>query len=168
MPGELSVAFECWGSTSEPDDRLYNTSSHMCETSDYVYLSADDYTGTVEYRHEYFETEKLGAQRYYGFLERHLQSIHVTTSADEKRVTSFSCKQSLIENNKLPMKLVSCFRGHKVIDGLYDAFIILTTLERNNEALYSALMVSGVSFENGLSFQRRYLEAISLQDRGVQ
>jgi hypothetical protein len=165
VPAKYSAAFECWGSSSEPDDRLFNTSKHKCETSDYIYLSADDYTGTVEYHHEYIETDQLGTQRFYGFLERHLQSIHVTTSADEKRVTSFVCKQALVENNNLNMKLVSCFRGHKVIDNLYDAFVILTTTEQENEALYSALMISGVSYKNGLAFQKRYLEAIRL--RGV-
>jgi serine protease Do len=163
VPGKLSAAFECWGSSSEPDDRLFNTSKHKCETSDYIYLSSDDYTGTIEYHHEYFETDQLGTQRFYGFLERHLQTIHVTTAADEKRVTSFVCKQGLVENNNLNMKLVSCLRGHKVIDGLYDVFVILTTTEQENEALYSVLMLSGVSYKNGLSFQKRYLEAISLQ-----
>ena len=163
VPGKISAAFECWGSSSEPDDRLFNTSKHRCETSDYIYLSADDYTGTVEYHHEYIETDQLGPQRFYGFLERHLQSIHVTTSADEKRVTSFVCKQALVENNNLNMKLVSCLRGHKVIDGLYDAFVILTTVAQENEALYSALMLSGVSYKNALAFQKRYLEAISMQ-----
>lgn len=160
VPGKLSSAFECWGSTLEPDERLYSTTSHKCETADYVYLSADDYTGTVEYRHEYFEAEELGAQRFYGFLETHLQSIHVTTEAEEKNVTSFACKQGLVENNGVNMKLVSCFRGHKIIDGLYDAFLILTTVEEDDEALYSVLMISGVSFENGTAFQKRYLESI--------
>lgn len=163
VPGKLSAAFECWGSSSEPDDRLFNTSKHKCETSDYIYLSSDDYTGTVEYYHEYFETDQLGTQRFYGFLERHLQSIHVTTEADEKRVTSFVCKQALVDNNYLNMKLVSCLRGHKVIDGLYDAFVILTTVEQENEALYSVLMLSGVSYKNALAFQKRYLEAISMR-----
>ena len=93
----------------------------------------------------------------------HLQSIHVTTAADEKRVTSFVCKQGLVESNNLNMKLVSCLRGHKVIDGLYDAFVVLTTTEQKNEALYSVLMLSGVSYKNGLAFQKRYLEAISMK-----
>ncbi len=168
VPGKLTQAFECWGSTSEPDERLYNASSHKCETSDYIYLSADDYTGTIEYKHEYFETEKLGVQRFYGFLERHFPLIHVTTDADEKRVTSFVCKQGLVENNKLHMKLVSCLRGHKVVDGLYDAFIILTTVEQDDAALYSVAMVSGVSYENGIAFQRLYLDAISMQAEGEE
>lgn len=168
VPGKLTKAFECWGKTNEPDERLYNVSSHKCETSDYIYLSADDFTGTIEYKHEYFETEKLGVQRFYSFLEKHIQSIHVSTSADEKRVTSFVCKQGLVENNKLSMKLVSCLRGHKVVDGLYDAFIILTTVEQNNEALYSVLMVSGVSYENGVAFQRLYMDAISMQEEGEE
>ncbi len=166
VPGKLSPAFECWGRTSEPDDRLYNSSSHECETADYIYLSADDYTGTVEYRHEYFEAEKLDTSRFYAFLERHLQSTHVTTVADEKRVTSFVCKQGLVENNKLDMKLVTCLRGHKIINNLYDIFIVLTTIKNNDDALYSALMLSGVSYENGLAFQKRYLDVISMSEDG--
>ncbi len=159
-PGEVSMAFECWGNTRAPDERLYSVASYKCETGDYVYLTADDYTGTIEYRHEYFDTEKLGPQRFYGFLETHFSSIHVSTNAEEKNVTSFICKQGVVDNNKINMKLISCFRGHKIIDGLYDAFLMLTTLEDNDEALYSVLMLAGVSFENGLSFQKRYLDSI--------
>lgn len=168
VPGKLTEAFECWGSTNEPDEKLYNASSHKCETSDYIYLSADDYTGMIEYKHEYFETEKLGVQRFYAFLERHIPSIHVTTDADEKRVTSFACKQGMVENNKLHMKLVSCLRGHKVVEGLYDAFLVLTTAEQDNEGLYSVLMVSGVSYENGIAFQRLYLDAINMLAEGEE
>lgn len=168
VPGKLTEAFECWGSTSEPDEKLYNASSYKCETADYIYLSADDYTGMIEYKHEYFETEKLGVQRFYAFLERHLPSEHVTTDADEKRVTSFACKQGLVENNNLHMKLVSCLRGHKVVEGLYDVFIVLTTVEQDDEALYSVLMVSGVSYENGITFQRLYLDAIRMLTEGEQ
>lgn len=159
--GELSGAFECWGSTSEPDERLYSSSSYKCETAQYIYLTTDDYTGTVEYRHEYFHTEELGAQRFYAFLEKHMQTIHAETSADEKYATNFSCQQALVENNAIDMKLVSCVRAHRIIDDLYDFFLLLTTVEQEDEALYSVLMLAGVSHDNGVRFQRRYLDAIS-------
>jgi len=58
------------------------------------------------------------------------------------------------------MKLISCFRGHKIVDGLYDAFLMLTTIEDDDKALYSVLMIDGVSFKNGLAFQKRYLDSI--------
>jgi serine protease Do len=161
VPGELSATFECWGSTNETDERLYSSTSHRCETSDYIYLSSDDHTGMIEYRHEYFETDQLSTQRFYAFLETHLQSIHAATSASEDHVTRFSCQENLVVNNDLDMKLVSCLRAHKIVDDIYDFFMILTTIEDNDSALYSVLMASGVSFKNGIRLQRKFLDAIS-------
>ena len=90
-----------------------------------------------------------------------MQTIHTETSADEKHATNFSCRQALVENNGIDMKLVSCIRVHRIIDELYDFFMLLTTVEQEDEALYSVLMLSGVSHDNGIRFQRRYLDAIS-------
>jgi hypothetical protein len=160
VPGQLSRAFECWGSTREPDDRLYSTTSHRCETSDYIYLSPDDHTGMIEYRHEYFKTDQLGPQRFYSFLETHLQSIHASTSADEEFMTRFSCAENMVDSNDINMKLVSCIRSHRIIDGIYDFFMILTTDEDDDSALYSVLMASGVSYDNGLKLQKKFLGAI--------
>lgn len=160
VPGQLSKTFECWGSTREPDDRLYSTTSHRCETSDYIYLTPDDHTGMIEYRHEYFETDQLSTQRFYSFLETHLQSIHASTSADEEYMTRFACEENMVDSNGIDMKLVSCLRAHKIIDDIYDFFMILTTDENSRNALYSVLMASGVSYDNGLKLQKKFLGTI--------
>ena len=95
-----------------------------------------------------------------------MQTIHAETSADEKHMTNFACQEALVENNGIDMKLVSCIRAHRIIDDLYDFFMLLTTVEQDDEALYSVLMLAGVSHDIGLRFQHRYLDAISYGEGG--
>ena len=160
MPGELSPFIKCWGDTRKSEGLLYEQVYQTCSTDDDIYLSGNMSSGSIHFRHELFRTEKLGIFRFYNFLESHFKQPHMHLGGDEESVGNFQCESNFVEHNGLNSKLVFCMRAYKKLAGLYDSFMTATTFSRDNEALHTTLVLSGVSYENAVRFSRAYMEAI--------
>ncbi len=160
LPGELARYIQCWGDTRQKGEQLYEASYQGCASSDDIYLSEELSTGGISFRHELFRTGELGALRFAGFLERHAQSPDLYMEGDEESVTRFACTTGFLDHQGVPYKNTLCLRGYKKLEGLYDLFLTTLSQARPEEALHSTLVLSGVSFENALSFSRAYQEAI--------
>lgn len=160
-PGELSPFIKCWGDTRKDEGLLYDQVYQSFSTDDDIYLSGDLSTGSVQFSHELFRTEKLGVLRFYNFLEGHFKQPHTHLGGDEESVGNFQCKSGFVQHNGLSSKVVFCMRGYKKLSGLYDSFMTAITLSRESEALHTTLVLSGVSYENALQFSRAYMESFS-------
>lgn len=160
LPVKLAPFIKCWGdSRHEPDD-LYEQVTQSCATSDDIFLSGEQSTGVIRFRHDIFTSSRLGPLRFYGFLERQFNNANLYTGGDEESVENFECKSDFVEQDQHSFKVVYCLRGYKKLAGLYDVFLTVATLDPGNKALQSSLVLSGVSAENAQNFSKSFLEAI--------
>jgi hypothetical protein len=162
LPGKLAPFIKCWGdSRHEPDD-YYEQTIESCSTSDDIFLSAEQSTGAIRFRHDLFSSDELGMLRFYGLVERQFNQTRLAPRGDEKSVDNFVCTGDLVALGALDAKAVLCLRPYKKLAGLYDAYLTVATLAGRAEALQSTFFLSGVSDANALRFARRYLEAINV------
>lgn len=161
VPAELADFFKCWGDRRPAEEgKLFQTVFQSCSSNDDIYLTRDFATGNFRFRHEVFTAEKMGTARFYNFLERHFSRPHLQARAEEEDVSNFRCTTDFVTHGGGESKVVLCLRAYKKLDGLYDAFLTLASLNADHEALHSSLFLGGVSEENALNFSRDFLEAI--------
>lgn len=161
LPGEMAPFIKCWGDTSKKDELLYEQMYQHCSTNDDLFISDSFSTGSIQYRHDLYATEKLGTIRFYRFLEEQLQQPAIFTQGDGEEVSNYACKTSLVEHNGLTSKVVFCLRGYKKMDGLYDSYLSALTIVSDKEALRTTLNLSGISHESAARLSKAFIEAVS-------
>lgn len=161
LPGELAEFITCWGDTRKTDHTLFEQVYHNCSSNDVIFISDTQSSGTINFRHELFRTDKLSSIRFYNYLEKHFKRPHIIAGGEEESVGSYQCSSDFVEHNGLDYKVVFCMRGYKKLEGLYDSFMAATTLVSNRQSLHTTLVLSGVSYNNAIRFSRSYLEAIA-------
>lgn len=160
LPGKLAPFIKCWGDSRHEADDLYTQVIQSCSTDDDIFLSGEQSTGAIRFRHDLFSSEELGTVRFYGLMEQEFNQPRLDPGGAEKSVDNFVCTSDLINNNDFDAKAVFCLRPYKKLAGLYDAYFTVVTLAENSQAVQSSLLLTGVSDANALKFTRRYLEAI--------
>jgi len=58
---------------------------------------------------------------------------------------------------------VYCARGYKKFFGLYDVVLKAATVDQKKMGLQTALLLTGVSFQNAQQFAKKYLDSITWQ-----
>ncbi len=160
LPGELASFIRCWGNTHPQEEKLYKVVFQSCATEDEIFLGDHLKAGGIRFNHEFFSTIQLNPIRFYGFLEENFSQPRIGFSGEESNVSNFACQTDFVANGSLDSKVVLCLRRYKKLEGLYDAFLSATTLVGPREAVQTSLGLTGVSFENALSFSQRYLESL--------
>lgn len=161
LPGQLAPFMNCWGDTHPKNDSLYEIAHHSCSSSDDFYLSRMHSSGIIRFRHELFTTSEIGRIRFYSMLEERFQDADIHMEGDEDNFTNYQCETDFVEHNDLDSKVVFCMRGYRKLAGLYDVFMTTSTLVSGEENLQSTLVMSGVSYDNGVKFGRSFIESIS-------
>lgn len=164
-PGELASFIDCWSDTETAEEQLYDTAYQSCTSSDDIYLSDEQATGMIQYRHEVYRSRGLDQLRFYRMLESQLQYPRLWTRASEDTVTNYECQDDVLRHQGLRSKVVFCMRAYLKMPGLYDVFVTATTLTRTDEALLTTLLIGGVSHENAIKFPKAYLESLSLESK---
>lgn len=160
LPGQLAPYVQCWGNTPAKEDALLEETFRTCSTSDDIFVSDELSTGTIEFRHEWIRTGELGSVRFYNYLEGNFQGGPFSWQGEKEDFTNFECRDGFVAHDGLDSKVVFCLRGYRKLAGLFDLFLSANTLAGEGEALYSALAMKGVSYDNAIAFSRTYLEAI--------
>lgn len=160
LPARIAPFLKCWGDSRHEPDNLYDQVIQTCASDDDIYLSRQQSTGVIRFRHDHFASSELGSLRFYGLLERQFNRPDFDPGGDEKSVDNFVCTSDLVAGDASNAKVVFCLRPYKKLKGLYDAYLSVATLAGSDQALQSTLFLSGVSDANALAFARSYLEAI--------
>jgi hypothetical protein len=162
VPDELSGFLKCWGDRQpEEGEKLYGKAFKSCSSNDDIYLSSEHETGSFQFRHEVFSTQKMGPTRFFRFLQEHLNNPHMGYRGDEESVSNYQCTSDFVQHGGTESKVILCLRSYKKLDGLYDVFLTANSLTQSTEALHTTLYLGGLSRENALGFSREFVEAIS-------
>ena len=163
VPAGLAAYVNCWGNSEEDEENDLALVYYRCQTNDDIYLSGSLNTGIIRYQHDLVSTGSLGAMRFYRQLEKRSHYPRLRLDGDERSVTNYQCRSKFVDHDGLPLKLAFCVRGYLKLDGLFDAFLSVTSLVDDREALQSTLVLAGFSWENLKRFSARFLEAYAWQ-----
>jgi hypothetical protein len=161
LPGELSRFFKCWGDSNHPEKLPYHIIDHRCSTDDYIYISDEQSSGVMSFRHRYITSDEMNNFRFYNLYSELFQESKFHMDGDEEEVTGFECKSGTIRRGEVTFKTAFCARGYKKLRGLYDVVFKVAVLGSDKSGLETRLRIAGVSFEKAVDLTKRYLEMIT-------
>jgi hypothetical protein len=160
VPTKPAPFFKCWGDASHGSSRPYETIAHQCSTDDYIFVSGDQWSGVLEFKHAVLSTDELNRLRFYSLLTREFAGDGLAYQGRDV-VTPQRCAVENVRQGALTLKTVFCTRRYRRLAGLYDAFFKAATLGDPHRGLITTLTLSGVTFENARRVVERYLASIS-------
>jgi S1-C subfamily serine protease len=162
VPDAQAPFIRCSGFAEDKQTRLYDRDTKYCMSSSGNFVDDGLRTGQFQFIHRLFEARALGAVRFAGLVEQAYGSpFSFEAEANRKELTAFRCQDDFVRRPDGTLRIALCTRAYRSFDGLYDFHLRAVTVDSTSSALLSTLTLSGVSFENGLRFAQRYVEAIS-------
>ena len=76
-------------------------------------------------------------------------------------MTNFSCHTRFVSLSDHDWKASTCLRAYKKYKGLYDASLVLASVDSKDKGLVVRASAAGVSRENGLGFIKKFMESVS-------
>ena len=162
VPEAQAPFVRCSGFADDKKSRLYDRHTKLCVSNSGSFVDHGLRTGQFQFIHRFFEARALGAVRFAGVVEQaYGNPFSFEGEANKKELTAFRCHDDFVRRPDGTLRVALCTRGYRSFDGLYDFHVRAVTVDSSSSALLSTLTLSGVSFENGVRFARRYVEAIS-------
>jgi len=158
LPAKIAPFFEC-NATGDPTPNQPVELVHIvCQANAGLHLQQGFASGDITYRHILLATSKLDSWR---FANR-LSSLTLSTGryGQPRFVGPFSCKSETIALKGFDANTVICVRSYRKFDGLYDFTVRVSSLDGTRRGFASHLDMSGLEFEPGMKFIRRYIEAM--------
>ncbi len=159
VPDKLSSYITCWGDSTDDNDLPYQTSSRTCSTKNNIYISRGFETGEIKYTHYYIHSTEMNRYQFHALLQHYFSGPEYSFSGRKDDMTEFRCQTNFIKSNSILFKTALCLRTYKKLAGLYDVVLHAMTLNSDDNALQTTLSLSGISYDNAISFTHSYLEA---------
>lgn len=159
VPGSLAEFMNCWGNSEDDEENRLNIVYYRCQSRDDIFLSPQLRTGIIQYQHDVISSTELGALRFYRQLEDRNYYPRLRLDGDESTVSNYACQSGFVDPNQLPMKVTYCVRSYLKLAGLYDGFLMLTSLVEEQQALQSTLVLAGFSWDNLERFVADFLDS---------
>jgi len=161
LPAKMAPFVKCWADARREGSDLHEVVNHECSTDDWVYVSSDQFSGVVEYRHHVVTTEELNPFRFASLYEQHLQTPYGSFAGSEESVTRFRCRSGVVERDGTKLQSVACLRAYRKLPGLHDYVLKVAVLGDPQAGAESALALSGVTVANARRVTQRFMEAIA-------
>jgi S1-C subfamily serine protease len=145
----------CWGSTSPAETKGLEYEQSVCEMETRIFVSGYLTTGVLKTRHEVYDGSKLGILR---FSHRYSQSFQNEQFGTRSRTrTGPQCHERYVDRDGLPLRAVICMSAYKKLTGLYDASVLIATVDSARMGVQGRFDVRGVSFDNALRLSEHYV-----------
>lgn len=153
----------CWGRSTPSDTKGLEFERSDCEMDTRVFVSGAMTTGTLGVRHEAYDGRKLGVLR---FTERYSASFRNESfgRASAKEYTAPQCHERFVEHNGLPLRAVLCMSAYKRLAGLFDASVLVATLDQGTAGVQGRIDARGVSFDNAMRLAEHYLNGYARKE----
>jgi serine protease Do len=164
-PETAAPWFTCWSQTNVgqvPKPRAA-VSTTNCRSDTRLFIADDLFTGLIGMSHSYLRSIDLNQFQFAVFLSQQNQPS-VTGGWSRKWHTNQRCHEEFLAaspvGDRPPMRAVWCARAYREFDGLYDVSVMTITQNSGTEALVSRLSLQGVTYENGMTQAKRFIDAI--------
>jgi S1-C subfamily serine protease len=146
----------CWGTSTPADTKGLEFERSDCVMETRLFVSGWLTTGALTVRHEAYDGRKLGVLR---FADRYSRSFaNESFGGPGKARTAPQCHESYVDRNGLPLRVVLCMSEYKKLTGLFDAAMLVVTVDSSSGGVEGRFDASGVTFDNALKLSAHYLE----------
>jgi serine protease Do len=147
----------CWGRSTASDERGLEFERSDCQMDSRVFVSGWLTTGSLSVRHEAYDGRKLGVLR---FADRYSANFRNEQfgGPGSRELTAPQCHERYVDRGGLPLRAVLCMKAYKKLTGLYDASVLVATVDAPRLGVLGRFDARGVSFDNALRLSAHYLE----------
>ena len=161
LPTRPAPYFNCWADANRDDGVGYETVDHQCATDDYIFVSDELVSGQLWFYHRLLESDELNRFQFAELYTDDFQTTYHGMGGSESEVTPFRCHTGAVGERGITFKTVFCVRRYRRLEGLYDMVFKGAVVGRPLVGLETALLASGVSFENAEALVRWYMKEFS-------
>jgi serine protease Do len=157
LPAKLAPFVECNSNGDSDRTESLQLETIRCNSQVAVYVEGNLSAGGIYFEHLVLTNKKLHPLQ---FAAKHANHQVAAWYASAKHVAPFSCESEVVQLQGFTARVSTCARNYRMFDSLYDIGLIVTSLDNAQNAVVSKLLLSGVDFDDGIGFTRRYLEAM--------
>jgi hypothetical protein len=165
VPDVQAPFVRCWGFPYDPPERQYDRDTRICFSNSEIFVDDGLRTGRLQLTHQRFATRELGPVRFAARIESAYAFPSLLEILDirpnKKELTAFRCHDDFVSRPAGTLRVALCSRAYKSYAGLYDFHLRALTVDSSSSALLSTLTLTGVDFETGERFARKFVEVIS-------
>jgi hypothetical protein len=161
LPTEPAAFFDCWADAYREDSAPYQTVDHQCSTDDYIFVSDELVSGQLWFYHRLLTSDELNRFQFASLYTTDFQQTYHGMGGGESEVTRFRCHTDTVRQDALTFKTVFCLRGYRKLGSLYDLVFKAAVVGQPHTGLETALVASGVSYDNAEALVRWYMDTIS-------
>jgi hypothetical protein len=165
VPGKIAPYFTCWGRSAEPDKTGVTVISRGCNNGSQVQVKTSLTTSFVEYEFAYLNTDVLSQTRLYHIASARYRSALPGNRVGSADVTNYDCAEDHVVTG-VPgegegrARVFFCTRAYLELEGLYDAFFVALSADREDQVLFSHFTLSGFSRDNTMLFLDRFIRSL--------
>jgi serine protease Do len=158
LPARLAPFINCSGAGEPVTDQPFDAVIISCSASAGLFVQPGLYAGNLKYTHFVLTTEKLDAWR---FARRLTATASSSGNYGSRRhVGPFACEDQVLRLKGFDAAVLVCVRSYRVLQGLYDFTVRVSSLNGAKRGFASHLDMFGLEFDAGMQFIRRYVEAM--------
>ncbi len=163
VPDKPARFGRCWAYNDQSGSDRYQLDGTNCGIDSSLYIDEEVQVGDVNFEHQLFQSKNLNSLRFYSLYAQRFAQRGALGGRSKQHYTRAECKEDFLKQNDIVFRAVLCTRAYKKFTPLYNFGLTLATVDQARMGLQSRLQLTGVTFDNGLAFVRRYLEAIRWQ-----
>jgi len=158
VPTKFSSSFKCWGHTVDDEDIKYEAAHQHCKSQDEIYVNDKLTVGDFFYQYEWITTNHLNRFQFYTVLETRFSQKQFNNTYEEEYVSEYLCETEFVTFNKRSWKVATCFRAYKQHPNLYDAQLLMASVDHNKKAAIIKVGATGISSKNALDIFKNIME----------
>jgi serine protease Do len=160
VPREMGNIFKCWGETEHDTDILYTVSYVNCANGDDIFLSSELMTGTIEFNYRWYETARLGKERFYRVLQRQFTDAAVPNDGADNDLDEPESVTRFVSIAGANWKTTVCSWKYKKYPLLHDVVLKMALVDFPSQSMLVECRLLGVSMNNALSFFKKFMGAL--------
>ena len=160
LPHEISDSLKCWGHTVKDKNIRYESAHQHCQSNDTIFIADNFQSGQFEIDFEWLETTELNTFQFYTALEKRFTQKRQGNASDDDDVSNYECSTNIVTLDNSRWKVSSCFRAYKAYADLFDALLLLSSLDRPLEAGVVKVSATGISRNSARTLFGKLMESI--------
>jgi serine protease Do len=158
LPGKIAPFVNCSASGNPETDDPVQMVQFRCNAKAGLYVQQGLYSGDLKFAHYVLTTDTLDSWRFASRLSS--LTLAVGRFGSRRHVGPYRCQDRIVSLKGFDAGLLVCSRRYRKLESLYDFTVRVSSLNASKQGFASHLDIHGVAFEPGMSFIRRYVEAM--------
>jgi serine protease Do len=157
VPREMGDIFKCWGETEHDTDIFYTVSYVNCANNDDIYISPELSTGAIEFNYRWYQTNRLGRDRFYHVLQRQFADNSVPNYGARNDLDVPENITHFVSIAGINWKTTVCAWRYKKYPRLFDVVLKMALVDYPLQSMLIECKLLGVSKNNAIAFCRKFM-----------